>query len=432
MKDYEKRKEILALIAAKKEEIAAAKKEIDKNNAIQLALKLVLNGAYGAFAAPHFVCFCNAVASSITAHGREATRSMDKANEDYWYNEWHLDTELHQHLGVDDVQQIDSRWYNVETGWIVDKPKQKDIDDNLVKRKQAVSVYSDTDSMFVSLKPAMVSCNWSGDPLEFIHKVSKFRLTPYYNNKLNLLADGYKVKNIQNFETEQISKSIIFVGKKMYIKNVVWEDGSYQDSNPEWCKNGIFIPSETNLQPKGIDIVRSSTPLFARNKIKEIIKYYFQNPDTYNDRELSKLVRSLKEQFKLCKIEDISSSSSCNKYEEKVYDDQSSLSVAKGTHHAVKAAALHNYLLNNNSQYKSKYNLIKNGQKVKYYATKNELNDTFAYTPGMYPYEIAEKFAPIDYDKQFEKCILTTINRFNAVLGLSPLTSKLSYTLSVF
>ena len=77
-----------------------AKREADKFNAMQLALKLVLNGSYGAFANKHFVLFCNGVASTITAHGRDLTKTMDKVNEDYWYNQWHLDTELHKQLEV--------------------------------------------------------------------------------------------------------------------------------------------------------------------------------------------------------------------------------------------------------------------------------------------------------------------------------------------
>ena len=56
-------------------------------------LKLVLNGSYGAFATPYFILFNNHVAGSITAQGRVLTQTMHKVNEDYWYNQWHLDTE---------------------------------------------------------------------------------------------------------------------------------------------------------------------------------------------------------------------------------------------------------------------------------------------------------------------------------------------------
>jgi DNA polymerase elongation subunit (family B) len=82
------------------------KKEVDYFNALQLALKLVLNGSYGALATPYFILFNNHVAGTITAQGRELTKTMDKVNEDYWYNKWHLDKELHKRACIKNVKQI--------------------------------------------------------------------------------------------------------------------------------------------------------------------------------------------------------------------------------------------------------------------------------------------------------------------------------------
>lgn len=87
-----------------------------------IGLKLVLNGSYGAFAAAYFVLFNNHVASSITAQGRDLTKTMNRVNEDYWYNQWHLDTLLHNDVCIRNVKQI------IETNH--------------------VSIYADTDSCF--------------------------------------------------------------------------------------------------------------------------------------------------------------------------------------------------------------------------------------------------------------------------------------------
>jgi DNA polymerase elongation subunit (family B) len=70
------------------------------------ALKLVLNGSYGAFAAPYFILYNNNVAGTITAEGRELTKSMDRVNEDYWYDMWHLDVETHKKMHIRNVTQI--------------------------------------------------------------------------------------------------------------------------------------------------------------------------------------------------------------------------------------------------------------------------------------------------------------------------------------
>ena len=126
------KEERLNKIEELKKQAATIKKEVDYYNALQLALKLVLNGSYGAFATPYFILYTNHVAGTITAEGRELTRTMDKVNQDYWYDQWHLDTEFHKKLGVKNVTPID--------------------------RSENVSIYGDTDSIFVSFKPCMDHC----------------------------------------------------------------------------------------------------------------------------------------------------------------------------------------------------------------------------------------------------------------------------------
>ena len=82
------------------------KQEVDYYNALQLALKLVLNGSYGALATAYFILFNNKVAGSVTAQGRSLTKTMNEVNEKYWYEMWHNDTDLHERLGVKNVKKI--------------------------------------------------------------------------------------------------------------------------------------------------------------------------------------------------------------------------------------------------------------------------------------------------------------------------------------
>jgi DNA polymerase elongation subunit (family B) len=77
------------------------KKEYDYNKAMQLALKLTLNGTYGAFANKHFVCSNADIANAITAHGRDVIQFMLNKIENYFYHEWHNDTESHALLGME-------------------------------------------------------------------------------------------------------------------------------------------------------------------------------------------------------------------------------------------------------------------------------------------------------------------------------------------
>ena len=83
--------------------------EVDYNNAMQLALKLIMNGEYGSLATRYFILFHPKVAGTITAEGRQLTKKMDNLNEDYWYNQWHLEERLHKRLVIKNVEQISDK-----------------------------------------------------------------------------------------------------------------------------------------------------------------------------------------------------------------------------------------------------------------------------------------------------------------------------------
>lgn len=436
-----------------------------------------MNGSYGAFAAPYFILFNNYVAGTITHQGRLLTNTMHKVNEDYWYNQWHKDIELHKMVFIKNVSQINT--------------------------SEEVSIYADTDSLFVSFKPAMDHCDWkniffdnldklnkrffiiTGEmdinvsnyncqgtwrfhpstidtiidsiensehiivdghwvknrdfwkfveeqnlyskirwnwsrELDFIQGLDHFRYAGYFKKCLDEHAASFGVENKQDFELERISESIINIAKKKYIQHIVYEDGIPYDR-----LNYIY--------PKGVELVRSSTPLFARDKIVGIVKYLFENPDSFNISELLALVKNLRKEFDLCvpdRIDDISMQSSCSKYSEKVLNDKDKLEFVSGAHFAVKSAAYHNFLLNKNKDLQSKYDFIKSGDKIKYYYCKNkDDNDIFSYIRGSFPIEFAPE---IDLDIQFDKCILSPINSIIEPLGLPEITKRLKVVMDIF
>jgi len=455
-----------------KKQATQLKREAEYYDASQLALKLVLNGSYGAFAAGYFILFNNLIAGSITYQGRELIKMMDSTNEDYWFNQWHLDFELHHKLGIKNVTNI--------------------------TKKDNVSIYCDTDSLFVSFKPAIKNCewkdllfnneylnnisnktliltdralettnpnihisknlddfkndvlnsydniivdgkyiknrdfnaikneflkdihiswNWSCE-LDFIQGMDTYRIADYFKFILEEYAAKYGVENKQDFELEKISESIINIAKKKYIQHIVHEDG-------------IDHERMKYIFPKGVELIRSSTPLFARTKIVDIVKYLFSNPDTFNIKDLLKLVKNLRKEFELADIDDIALQSSCSKYSEKVIDDKNlPLKHVGGAHFAVKAASYYNFLLHKEPDLLQKYEYIKSGTKIKYYVCKDKkINDMFAYIRGSYPYEFAPE---ICYDTQFAKAILSPINSIIEPLGLPTITDRLTIVMDIF
>ena len=396
---------------------------------------------------------------------------MDRVNEDYWYNQWHLDFELHEKVGITDVTPID--------------------------KNEPVSIYADTDSLFVSFKPAIDHCTWENlvlndidtidkrfivltnqklktnnrncigvvhsvdelkdticnaydllvfdghfikdrtlnklikdgvftseikwnwtNELDLIQGLDFFRYGGYFKQCLEDYAASFGVENKEDFELEKISESIINIAKKKYIQHIVHEDG-------------IDFDPMSYIFPKGVELVRSSTPLFARDKIVDIVKYLFSHPDTFNIKELLKLVKNLRKEFELADIDDIAMQSSCSNYDAKIIDDKSlPLKYVNGAHFAVKCSAYHNYLLNENKSLQNKYEFIKSGTKIKYYVCKDKtVNDMFGYIRGSYPIEIAPE---IDYDAQFSKAILSPINSIIEPLGLPEITSRLTIVMDIF
>ena len=456
-----------------KKKASDLKKEVDYYNALQLALKLVLNGSYGAFATSYFILYNNHVAGTITAQGRDLTRTMDKVNEDYWYNQWQDDHELHYKTGIKNVTKI--------------------------SKDEPVSIYADTDSLFVSFKPAIDHCEWKNiifsktyldsisekfiilsngdiktdnpncigisndlDELEelikkdyqlllfdgnfikdrrinkmidngvftsevrwnwsneqdFIHGLDYFRYGGYFKKCLEDYAGSFGVENKEDFELERISESIINIAKKKYICHITYEDG---------------IPFErlNYLYPKGVELVRSSTPAFAREKIVGIVKYLFSHPDTFNIKDLLKLVKNLRKEFELADIDDIAMQSSCSNYDIKVLNDKTlPLQFVSGAHFAVKSAAHYNFLLSKDKDMQQKYEFIKSGTKIKYYVCKDKsITDMFAYIRGSFPLEFAPQ---ICYDSQFEKSILSPINSIIEPLGMPEITKRLSVVMDIF
>jgi hypothetical protein len=260
--------------------------------------------------------------------------------------------------------------------------------------------------------------NWAHE-IEFIHGLDKYRIARFFEDQLTKHANSYGVENLEDFELEKISESIINLEKKKYIQHITWEDG-------------IDHERFSYVQPKGVELVRSSTPLFARDKemgIYRIVNYLFKHPDDFTIKELMGIIKEMRREFELADVDDISAQSSCSKYSEKVIKDKDELEFVVGTHFAVKAAAFHNFLLNKRTDLQTDYEFLKSGDKIKYYYTSGGENPIFAFKRGEYPIEFAPE---VDYDTHFEKVILKPVNNIIKKLGLPEINKRLSVIMDIF
>jgi hypothetical protein len=358
------------------------------------AIKIFINSVYGATASPYFVGYNVRVAEAITLQGQEMIKFTSKIINRYFNDFWHRDTKLHEALGLKRVDQL----------------------------KADVSIYGDTDSCYITFQDVVNGCDWEGDPLELIKGIYDNRLKEYLDKNFIAMSTSLGTENIQDLEMETVSHSGIFLRKKKYVLDLAWKDGA---------GGGISYQPQTKIKATGVEIAQSSTPAFARTRLKELLKLIFKEKKELNMRNFANMLKKEKEAFTVDNIENISMSASIGDYEKGIGEDRKQFIINNHCPMHVRSAGYHNYLLNN-SKWKNKYQLIKSGDKVRYYYAQQDMGqgeNVFGYLPGNYPVEVAP---PVDYDTQFAKCMIDPINRFISATGLPTLPPELIVRTQLF
>jgi DNA polymerase elongation subunit (family B) len=373
---------------AQQEELDQINEEASKYYNLEQAVKLSLNSIYGAFGNPYFYFFNVDIAETITLQGKDAILYTEALLNRYFKDYWHKDIPAHNEMGITVTGKIE-------------KP---------------VGIYIDTDSIYVKFDEVIQkSEGWEGDEKDFILKLYKVRVNGYLEKILQKYADDANAENFLSFELESIAKNAIWLAKKKYMQNIVWKD-------PD-----IHYDDLSKISSKGFEIIQSSTPIFAREKLKELLTYIFSVSEL-DMGAFAALLKDVKRQFRLANVDQISFSRKVNNYQKYIVNDYEHFEIASKCPIGVRSAGYHNYLLNNSGK-KGKYQPLGNGEKCKMYFSEDKSCDVFAYAPGDFPYEFAPK---IDYDRQFEKTILDPINRVVTAMGFKGFNRNLIYTTSLF
>jgi DNA polymerase elongation subunit (family B) len=371
------------------------------------SVKLILNSIYGGLANQYFVAFNVDTAEAVTLQGQDLIKYADAVLDKYFRNFWHLDKELHKVLNL--------------TGEV--RPVTKNV-----------GIYCDTDSAYITFEDVIKSCNFDYDPLEFIIKMSEFRIGPYLDKCFETYAKKRNTTNYQDFELETISHTGIWLGKKKYVLDISWKITKVLKTETEGYKyDGINVKSLNSIVYKGIEIIQGSTPPFIRERMPDLLKYILIKKKNIVMSELLNMMKTIKKEFKLEDPERISEGSSISDYSTYVLNDSTGLEFASRIPIHVRAAAYYNYQLNRNQKLKDKYEIIKAGDKLKYYYTKEiypgEEENVFAYLPGSYPIEIAPE---MDHDLMFTKGFVNPLNRIIKAMGMPEINPGLISAKTVF
>lgn len=351
------------------------------------ALKIILNSIYGVAGFQHFICYSRDVAESITLQSQDLIQYTIKIYNDFFKEEWHTRTDMHEKMGITKIKQI----------------------------KVDVIQYADTDSVFAVLGQVMNTTDYGKDITSFVLDLNEHGLQEWIDQKLVDYIDkyhGYQHKmngaKALVLEMEQICKSILWVAKKKYIKDPIYEDGRRSESL-------------SKVQVKGLALNQSATPKFVRGKLKELVEFIMGSGSNINNNELLSRLRAIKSEFDtvpleyICKIERISN------YEKWILNDTTKLEFMDGAKPHVKGAGYHNFLLKH-SEYKNKYQMIRTGTKVHWYYCTSGATGSFSFLTGSVPEEIKP---PVNLKMQYEKVLLGPLNNILKAINIPSLNASL-------
>lgn len=295
-------------------------------------------------------------------------------------------------------------------------------------------------SAYITLQPIIDACNIPLEQqLEFDLAFYEEILEDYMDERFDEYAKRNHCKhNYEKFELEKISRTIIMLAKKNYMCDV------------EWIDTGTRFDPLEHITYTGFDVVKGTTTDYCREEMKTFVNYVMGILNTGRKPTLSEIVSKLKEikkRFILQNPNDISITKGISNYENFVKNDKSQeieyykykTKVDDNGNayltndklpvpiHVRAAAVYNNMLFNKGKKYKSKYSLLKSGEKVRFYYTGEDT--VFGFVPDSFPIE----FAPaIDIDIQFEKMLLSPLNRIVTAIGYFEIPPTLTYTPGLF
>jgi DNA polymerase elongation subunit (family B) len=278
------------------------------------------------------------------------------------------------------------------------------------------NVYIDTDSVFFSAEP-ILNHRWpewkEWDDNQIAQKVNDIagETQNYINQFYDLLAKRFfnLDKHRLEIKKEFVSKAGIWLAKKRYAQWIISDNG---------------VPVD-RLDVKGLDVVRSSFPKSFRKFMSEVLVDILRDKD---ENYLSNKINDFKDTLPNLYVGDIAKNSSVKnltKYATK--KTETMFSFKSGTPAHVKASLAFNQLL---IHFKCpfKYAPLRNGEKIKWvYLKVNPFGlDALAFRGDNDPDEIMDFIkSHIDYDKIFERELLTKLQDFFTSLGFgSVINSK--------
>jgi DNA polymerase elongation subunit (family B) len=345
-----------------KSNIQNVKDEINRLNIKQQTIKVLINSVYGALGNKVFPLGDDDLARSITLTGQAVAKTGNKILNKF-------------------IREI----------------CQKEIPD--------VSLYSDTDSSYVTLKDALEALNITPvkdgkvtkEFYDLVEKVEK-----YLNDEI--IKWGKESLNSKDcrfeFKREKICDAAMFLAKKRYVLHVLDDEG---------------IPCDF-FKYTGVEVVRTTMPKSIKPLVKNIIETMIL---TQSMSKTNEVLEDIYEKFKQLSVEELAFVSGIKGLEGKAALCDG-FNTTKGMPAHFKAAYFHNLLLKK-LNVEQTYEKIGSGDKVRYFYVKkpNRYGIDGIGFKYYYPKEFSEIFEP-DHEVMFSKIVYSVVERFYEAVGWSP------------
>jgi DNA polymerase elongation subunit (family B) len=334
--------------------------EISRLNNLQMALKIALNSAYGALANQYFRYYDKRMSEGITLSGQLSIRWMEKKFNEY-FNKL-LKTEKKDYVIAVDTDSVYLRF-----GPLVDKVFTKE------QQKDKTKV------------------------VEYIDKICEDKIQIFIDKCYSELAErqnAFSQKMIM--KREVIADKGVWTAKKRYVLNVHNSEGVQY--------------AEPKMKIMGLEMIKSSTPLVVRAKLKEAMKIVIAG----DQNALRKFITDYQKDFFNLPVEDAAFPRSVNNLKE--YTDPSSI-YRKSTPIHVRGALMYNHFIKERNLLQ-KYQPIREGDRIKfiYLREPNTIREDVISFTNTLPKEF-DLHKYVDYEKQFNKVFLDPLSAIMGSIG---------------
>jgi len=296
------------------------------------------------------------------------------------------------------------------------KGTEKFLQDNI---KGLTNKYIDTDSVFIDLQPFIdqrfrKKAHTFVQEHDFCTKMAELIIQPKIDEFYERLTDGLNtVQKTLSMEFEALADSWLIVEKKRYSMRIVNDEGEelFNRENGhlgKWNFNRTeFEDGKVKLKTRGLSLIQSVTPQFARGKLKKSVELIFETKD---EKLIKALFAEWKAEFMALPFEEIGmprSVTTFTKYE----------NGAPGAQAHVRSALCYNKYIKEYGIDK-KYKTIRQGDKIKFAYLKlpNKFNSNVVCCLDKFPVEWKDEIS-IDWDLQWEKCFTSQLKKIFETLN---------------